>query len=66
MTLIKYDHPKILGIVTAMRHYAQVKADRNRLILEALDAKIPVWRISDEMDIDRKTIFKVRDENRGE
>jgi DNA-binding NarL/FixJ family response regulator len=66
MTLIKTDQPHTAGIVTAMRQYAAVKQDRDKLILEGLAAGMAVWRIAEEMSIDRKTVFKVRDQNREE
>lgn len=66
MVLIKVDPPHTAGIITAMRAYAAAKADRDKLILEGLQAGIPAWRIADEMTIDRKTIFRVRDQSKGE
>jgi hypothetical protein len=62
MSLIKQDPPHTAGIIVEMRTYAKWKGERNRLIIEGLEAEIPVWRIASEMNIDRKTIFKIRKE----
>lgn len=66
MSLTKTTTPETAGLIVDMRAYAAVKAMRDDLILQGLAAGMPVWRIADEMDIDRKTIFTVRDKNKGE
>jgi DNA-binding NarL/FixJ family response regulator len=64
MALPKTDRPETAGIVVEMRQYAEFRAKRDVIILEALTAGIQVWRIAAEMGIDRKTIMKVRNETR--
>lgn len=64
MTLIRQDAPTTVGIVVEMRAYAAAKESRDRLILEGLAAGMRVWRIADEMKIDRKTVMVVRDKDR--
>lgn len=66
MPLPRLDPPHTAGIVVDMRSYAEWKNKRDAIILEGLAAGMPVWRIADEMNIDRKTIFAVRDKNKGE
>lgn len=65
MALARVDTVETVGIVVEMRAYAQAKRIRNDLIVRALNADIPIWRIAEEMTIDPKTVTAVRDKNRN-
>ena len=60
------DAPKIAEIIAEMRAYADSKQTRDTLIKKGLDAKIPVWRIAQEMHIDPKTVTKVKREHNNQ
>lgn len=46
--------------VKAMREYAEWKGKRDEIIRQGLAAGMPVWRIANEMKIDRKIVSKIK------
>jgi hypothetical protein len=52
-------------VVREMRAYATMKANRDYLIRKGLKYGIPVWKIAEEMRIDRKIVSKIKKEDEG-